>query len=138
MAVRTAAAVVAVLLTLTACGGSSGPSDAFKEGRTLYGDYCSVCHGSAGEGGVGPSLATVLETWPDCDLHVEWASIGSERWRAQYGETYGATDKPIVAVMPAHDDRLTVEQIRRVVAFERIQYGGQDESTAFTECKVGG
>lgn len=128
---------MAFVVLLSACGGGSASSDEFREGRTLYGDYCSVCHGAAGGGGVGPALDSVIETWPSCDGQVEWVSIGSERWRAQYGDTYGATDNPITAVMPAHDDRLTVDQIRRVVAFERIQYGGQDEAEALEDCEIG-
>jgi mono/diheme cytochrome c family protein len=134
--VRSVAALVLLAVALAACGGSS-VSDEFKEGRTIYGDYCAVCHGSAGQGGVGPALDEVLSTWPSCDQQVEWVSIGSERWRAQYGETYGANDSPITAVMPQHDDRLTLDEIRRVSAFERIQYGGQEEADAFADCEVG-
>lgn len=132
------ALLLCVVIALASCGGGGAVSDAYKEGRTIYGDYCSVCHGSAGGGGVGPALDQVLVTWPDCDLHVEWVSIGSERWRAEYGDTYGATDKPIEAVMPAHDDRLSLDEIRKVSAFERIQYAGQDEAAAFAECQVDG
>jgi hypothetical protein len=136
--VRPVAALAIVAFALVACGGGSTLSDEFKEGRTLYGDYCAVCHGSGGQGGVGPALDVVVETWPSCDQQVEWVSIGSERWRAQYGETYGATGNSITAVMPPHDDRLTLDEIRKVSAFERIQYGGQAEVDAFTDCKVGG
>lgn len=124
------------MLLLPACAGG-GPSESFKEGRTIYGDYCSVCHGSAGEGGVGPALDAVLTTWPDCDGQVQWVSLGSERWRAEHGETYGATDNPITAVMPEHEGRLSLDQIRMVAAFERIQYGGQPEAEAMADCKVG-
>lgn len=134
--VKSALALVVLSLALGACGGSS--ADDFDEGRALYGDHCAVCHGSAGEGGIGPTLVDVLATWPSCDQQVEWVSIGSERWRAQYGETYGATDNPITAVMPQHDDRLTLDEIRLVSAFERIQYGGQEEEAAFEDCEVRG
>jgi hypothetical protein len=133
---RTLVALLALSVALVACGGSAVSED-FKEGRTLYGDYCAVCHGSGGQGGVGPALDLVVETWPSCDQQVEWVSIGSERWRAEYGETYGATDNQITAVMPQHDDRLSPAEIRKVSAFERIQYGGQEESAAFADCGVG-
>jgi mono/diheme cytochrome c family protein len=42
-----------------AAGGETVPAatgDAAR-GQTLYQDNCSSCHGSAGEGGVGPALA---------------------------------------------------------------------------------
>ena len=128
--------LLALALVLAACGGSDLSED-FKEGRTLYGDHCAVCHGSGGQGGIGPALDEVIETFPSCDAQVEWVSIGSERWKAEYGDTYGATEAPITAVMPQHDDRLTPDEIRKVSAFERIQYGGQDEPAAFADCQVG-
>jgi hypothetical protein len=38
--------------------------------------------------------------------------------------------------MPAHGDRLTVEEMRRVAAFERSAYGGLDTETALEQCEV--
>lgn len=37
------------------------------DGAIVYADRCAACHGSAGEGGVGPTLAggAVVEAFPD-------------------------------------------------------------------------
>ena len=131
-----AALLLVLVLLIAGCGGT-GSSASFKEGRTIYGDICSACHGSRGQGGVGPSLDSVIETWPTCDAHVEWVEVGSEGWSQRYGDTYGATDKPVQGGMPAHGNVLTLEEMRLVAAFERISYGGQSEADAFEDCRVG-
>ena len=74
------------------CGGTPDGPAALKAGRGIYGDQCSACHGNRGQGGVGPSMAEVRETWPDCDDHQEWIALGSEGWKAEHGPTYGADD----------------------------------------------
>ena len=126
--------VFAVLLTV-ACSGEGQP-DALREGRTIYGDSCSVCHGPRGEGEVGPSLAEVVETWPSCDAQVEWIEIGSQGWIERYGDRYGATSKSVNGGMPAHSGTLTLEEMRLVAAFERVEYGGQEPEVALAECDV--
>lgn len=123
-------------LLLAGCGGGSASESPLREGRTIYGDTCSVCHGGAGNGGVGPALDTVTETWPTCAAHVEWVEVGSEGWSVRYGDTYGATDKPVQGGMPAHAGILTLEQIRLVAAFERVTYGGQAEADALEDCSI--
>jgi hypothetical protein len=85
---------------------------------------------------VGPALDTVLLTWPTCTAQVEWVEIGSEGWSVRYGDSYGATDKPIQGGMPAHKGILTLEQIRLVAAFERVTYGGQPEAEAVEDCRI--
>jgi len=117
------------------CVPSDEP-DALRQGRSIYGDACSVCHGARGEGSVGPALENVVETWPLCSDQVEWIAVGSEGWRIKYGETYGARDKPVVGGMPVHEGRLTLEEMRRVAAFERAEYGGLDPEAASSECRV--
>ena len=103
-------------------------------GRGVYADRCSSCHGSNGRGGVGPSLVDVRETWPDCADQQDWIALGSERWKAERGSTYGANDSPITKVMPQHATSLTPDEIAAVAAFERIQYGGGDEATELAAC----
>jgi mono/diheme cytochrome c family protein len=125
--------VVAFALLLGACIDRSDP---LIQGRTIYGDRCSTCHGATGGGGAGPALAGVLTTWPSCADHIEWVTLGSEGWKAAHGETYGATGKPIVGTMPGHADVLTAEQIALVVSFERIRFGGADRAATFAECGV--
>lgn len=124
---------LAIAVVISACGGESQP-ESFREGRTIYGDLCSVCHGSSGEGQVGPAIAGVVATWPQCSDQIEWIRLGSDGWRAEYGDTYGATQKPITGGMPAHGDSLSTPQIRAVAAFERAQYGGREVETALREC----
>jgi mono/diheme cytochrome c family protein len=137
---RAVAVVTALWVVLSACGGSesggAAGADPLREGRSLYGDACSVCHGPRGEGGVGPSLEAVVETWPDCDSQVEWISLGSEGWRAAYGDTYGASAAPVEGGMPAQGDQMTGAEIRRVAAFERVEYGGQDRAAALADCGI--
>ena len=127
------------LLVVAVIAAGCAPSDqpeALRQGRSTYGDVCSVCHGARGEGGAGPALETVTETWPLCADQVEWIALGSEGWRAEHGETYGATDKPLAGGMPAHGDQLTVEEMRRVAAFERSAYGGVEIESALEQCEV--
>lgn len=121
-------------VALAACGGEE--TDPFRLGRSTYGNVCAACHGQAGQGGVGPALDNVLEVWPDCADQVEWITIGSEGWLAAHGDTYGATAREVEGGMPAQGGSLSDQEIRRVAAFQRIQYGGADLETTFTACGV--
>ena len=128
--------LLALLLLAVACGGESAPS-AVDEGREIYGNTCSACHGAAGEGGVGPALAGVLVTWPSCIDHISWIALGSDGWLQEEGDTYGATAKPVLGGMPAHASTLSADQIAAVAAFERVTYGGASEDAALADCAVG-
>ncbi len=107
-----------------------------RAGRDVYGDRCSACHGNRGQGGVAPSLADVLDTWPDCADHQDWISLGSERWKIERGPTYGADDAPVTQVMPEHATTLTSDEIAAVAAFERVEYGGGDQATELEACGI--
>ncbi|MCB2225013.1 MAG: cytochrome c [Actinobacteria bacterium] len=136
---RTAASVLAAALVLASCGGSDdGGTDPIREGRTVYADSCSSCHGSAGQGGVGPSLAGVLQTFPDCEDQIEWITLGSEGWEAEHGATYGAEAKPLDGGMPAHGDDMAGVEIRWVAAYQRVTYGGEDRAAALEGCGIDG
>ena len=127
--------MVAVMVVIgVGCGPGSATSESLRTGRGVYGDRCSSCHGSRGQGGVGPSLADVLETWPDCAGQQEWIALGSERWMTERGPTYGANDAPVTKVMPEHATSLTHDEIAAVAAFERVEYGGGDEATELADC----
>jgi mono/diheme cytochrome c family protein len=128
-------AILAVV-GLSACA-SPDTSDPITRGREVYGRICSACHGAGGEGGVGPSLRTVLDTWPDCADQIEWVTIGSEGWTAAHGPTYGATGKPVKGGMPAHRALLEPDEIAAVSAFERVRYGGADEAATLAGCGIG-
>jgi len=132
---RLALFVVGLALVALACaGGGDSGDDPIRAGRTIYGNVCSVCHGSTGGGGVGPAFDEVTSTWPECSDHIEWVSLGSDGWKASHGDTYGATGKPVKGGMPSHKDSLTLDEIRRVAAFERIQYGGAERAATLAAC----
>lgn len=105
-------------------------------GRGVYADNCSTCHGNRGQGGVGPSLSEVRDTWPSCDDHQEWITLGSEGWKTIYGPVYGANDALIENVMPGQAQTLTAVQIAAVAAFERVEYGGGDPATELAACGI--
>lgn len=127
-----------VALLLAGCSGGEAQPEILKEGRSVYGDVCSVCHGNRGQGGIGPSLDTLVATFPDCRDQIRWVELGSEGWKAEVGETYGAGDTPITGVMPGHADRLTPEQIAAVSAFERSAYAEVDQDEALADCGLAG
>lgn len=128
-------AVVLVVMTFSqACGGSDENLSPTREGRGVYGSICSTCHGNAGQGGVGPSLAEVVKTFPSCEEQIKWITLGSERWKAEIGPTYGADGKPIESVMPEMGAQLSPQAIAAVAAFERSNYGGADGAQSEIEC----
>ncbi len=132
-------AVIGALLAalLAACGGSGGSQPTPMDvGRDIYGSICSVCHGAVGQGGTGPALDSVAETFPSCDDHMRWVTLGSERWSDEVGNTYGATNKPVVGGMPENGATLTDEEIASVVVFERVRYGGLELADVGTGCGV--
>lgn len=104
-------------------------------GAEIYAASCAVCHGDAGQGGAGPGLAggAVLETFPEgsCDSHIEWVTLGSAGWP---DDTYGAQNKPVAGGMPPAGLTLTEEEIARVVLYERVSLGGQDEAVGEEDC----
>ena len=118
------------------CGAGEATPASLRAGRSIYADQCSVCHGNRGQGGVGPSLSEVRETWPDCDDHQEWIALGSEGWKTEHGPTYGADDSPITEVMPGQAESLTPIEIAMVAAFERVEYGGGDAVAELAACGV--
>lgn len=126
-------AVFVTLVALSCAPGEAAP-EALRNGRGVYGDRCSSCHGDAGQGGVGPSLENVLNTWPSCVDQMEWIALGSEGWKKAHGPTYGANHTEITKPMPGHADTLSDEEIAAVAAFERVEYGGGDADTELAAC----
>lgn len=129
------AALLAVTLLVAACGEPSR-SALLAAGRDLYtGKGCNACHGGRGEGGVGPSLAAVGSTFSRCDDHLEWVRLGSDRWRSVHGETIGDAGRPLGdRVMPSFEARLTDSELRTIVAYERIEFGGLGEEAVRADC----
>jgi mono/diheme cytochrome c family protein len=118
--------------------GSSG-ADYFSAGMDLYtGATCNVCHGDSGQGAVGPAFSggAVLVTFPagSCSDHVEWVRLGTDGWP---DATYGATSKPVGgsgAKMPSFANQLSDEELRSVVLYERVAFGGEPLAEAETDC----
>ncbi|UCG41512.1 MAG: c-type cytochrome [Acidimicrobiia bacterium] len=127
-------AVVGVLVALlvSACAPAGPTDDNYIAGRTIY-RTCAQCHGSSGEGGVGRALGTVRETFPDCDDHIEWISLGSEGWQQTYGSAYGATNQPIEGAMPAFDSLNRLE-LAQVAVYERVRFGGGELADELATC----
>ena len=130
-------AVVAVAVVIgVACGPGEATAPELRAGREVYGDVCSTCHGNRGQGGVGPSLESVIDTWPSCLDQQRWISLGSEGWKAEVGPTYGAGQAEITKVMPGQAASLTERQIAQVAAFERVEYGGGDVDVVLADCGI--
>ena len=126
------------------CDGSSFGADEidfFAIGQGAYAT-CAACHGAEG-GGIGtfPALAgEVLVTFPagDCSDHVEWVQLGTAGWP---DETYGETDKSVGGsgtLMPPFGTALSDQELRSVVLYERVTFGGQSVADAIADCGLGG
>jgi mono/diheme cytochrome c family protein len=78
-----------------------------------------------------------LDTFPDCETHLRWVTIGGRRWIEEVGPTYGPTGKTITGVMPSFEATLTPEQVAQVTAFERVQFGGGTSEQVLADCGLG-
>jgi cytochrome c553 len=125
-----------VVVSIAACGGAAEPNP-LADGIAVYARVCAACHGNAGQGGVGPALAAVVEDFPSCDDHIEWVTLGSDGWTAAHGDTYGATVKPVRGGMPGFARTLSAEEIAAVAAYERHRHGGADLEVVLEDCGVG-
>lgn len=116
-------------------GGGSGQTDFIANGSATFAT-CAACHGANGQGGAGPALngGAVLTTFSSCSDHVTWVTLGSAGWQAQFGNTYGDTNKPVAGGMQAWGESLSEEEIRSVVLYERVAFGGEPLDTAIADC----
>jgi len=133
---RSVLIAVACAVLLMGCGGGTTSGSPLAQGRDVYGAQCSACHGSRGEGGTGPSLREVTSTFPSCADHIEWVTLGSDRWKDEHGDTRGATATPVEGGMPSHENILSADEIALVAAFERVTYGGEVEDVTLDACGV--
>jgi mono/diheme cytochrome c family protein len=123
-------------------GGGAG-GDFLAEGEQVYVDVaaCQACHGDQGQGVSAPALAggAVLTTFGSCEDHATWVRLGTQGWAAEVGDTYGDTGKPVGGggTMPGFST-LSDEQIRAVVYFERVRFGGANPEEALADCGLGG
>jgi hypothetical protein len=79
----------------------------------------------------------VLTTFPQCADHRRWIALGSEGWRDEVGDTYGATDEPVDGGMPAFGDELSLERIQQAALYERVRFGGADLLSEKAACGLG-
>lgn len=124
-----------VVSTVVACGQSTselGPD--LEAGRDTYRSSCAACHGGNGEGGAGPALSEVIETFSSCDDQIRWITLGSERFKAEVGPTYGDAGKDITGVMPEFSTSLSETEIARVATYERHEFGGATAEEARGAC----
>jgi mono/diheme cytochrome c family protein len=105
-----------------------------NEGAIVFGNSCSSCHGSEGEGGVGRQLndGEVLKTFPNIADQLEFVWIGDQGIGT--GKGYGNPHRPggqhIAgtyggAQMPAWNGTLTQSDLLAVVRHERETLSGQ-------------
>ena len=124
----------------TGAGPGGGATDFISLGGELYAGNvvpaatCAGCHGANGQGaGSFPPMTGVITTFGACEDHIEWVLLGSSGWESTYGNTYGDTNKPVAGGMPPHA-ALSDEQLRAVVAFERVRFGGADPAETLADC----
>jgi mono/diheme cytochrome c family protein len=127
-----------VALCLAACSqGGAAPSELspdLEAGHEVYSSICATCHGGNGDGGSAPALTGVLTTFSSCVDQIRWITLGSKRYEAEVGATYGDTGKEITAVMPEFGKSLSETEIAQVAAFERHRFGGAAEQEAVGDC----
>ena len=122
------------------CDGSAygeRVADFFALGAEMF-PQCAACHGAGGAGtAAGPPFTDgeVLRTFPEgaCEEHVEWVRVGTLGWPE---DTYGEPNKPVggFAVMPGFGGVLSEEELRSVVLYERVRFGGEDLQVALADC----
>lgn len=126
---------IVVAVSIAACAqATSQLSPDLEAGRDTYRARCATCHGGNGEGGAGPALAGVIETFSSCDDQMQWISLGSERFESEVGPTYGDQDAEFTGVMPEFSATLTEEEIAQVAAFERHMFAGATQAEAAEGC----
>jgi len=97
-------AIAAIGLTESKVPAGTGGSAAVS-GAEVYAQNCASCHGSEGEGGIGPQLAGVVaERYPDINIHVLVVEQGRR-------------------AMPSFGSKLSADQILAVVTFQRDELG---------------
>ncbi len=118
---------------------SAGLVDYFALGAEVYGrtGSCAGCHGNNGEGGAGPAFSggAVTAAFSVCEEQVTWVRLGTQAYGAEVGSTYGDLAKPVGGggVMPGFA-QLTDDELRGVVLYERVRFGGEDEAVSLLEC----
>src|SRR5436305_2351119 len=95
-----------------------------QQGAQVFAKNCSTCHGTKGEGGVGPKLAAgeAKLTFPNEADHIAWVQTGSAPHKGQpYGDPARAGGQHVAKTggMPPFKGTLSDAEIKNVVTFER-------------------
>ena len=102
------ATVVTVVLLLTVSPTVAEPAEsAVVSGAELFASNCAGCHGSGGEGGVGPALAGGLARFGSMEEVVAFVSTG------------------VPGSMPGFETRLSPEEIEAVVDYVWVDLAGR-------------
>jgi mono/diheme cytochrome c family protein len=102
-------------------------SDPVTIGNQVYHANCSTCHGTNGEGGVGPALhgGVAAITFPNIQDHIDWVKNGSTGLpkNAPYGDPNRAGGQHVASKndMPGFGSTLSMTQIQDVVLYERTK-----------------
>ncbi len=124
-----------VLLLAWSAGSAqpSGPAD-IKLGESVYKEICFACHGETGDG-KGPSWLNTMPR-PQVFTDANYMSRLTDQYLVEvvkYGklavlrrEVKGSTLQAVA--MPAFEDVLEDEQVRRLIAFERAFRSGAPQS----------
>ena len=88
--------------TASAGGGSGSEQQQGASGQSVYINNCATCHGSKGEGGIGPKIGggAVASRFPNASDEILIVSSGRDG-------------------MPAWSGRLTADEIKAVVEYTR-------------------
>ena len=105
VAVATLVTVV-LLLTVSPTVAEVNVPDV-SDGADLFASNCSACHGSAGEGGLGPALAGGLESFEAVEEVARFVSNG------------------VPGRMPGFETRMTPDQVNAVAQFVWTDLAGR-------------
>jgi mono/diheme cytochrome c family protein len=107
-------AVAAAVVGLVACGGGGASDESplpsgvhahdatLLAGRKVFAAECATCHGSSGQGGVGPTFndGRLVRDFPNASDQVSFVARGK-------------------GLMPSFTGILTAQELGEVVAYER-------------------
>jgi cytochrome c oxidase subunit 2 len=142
MTTRAVALIGALLLPLAACGGNSGPgielSPTAEAGRKLTRtNGCASCHGSNGEGGVGPAYVGLFGSEVPLD---DGTSVLADEAYLRKSITDPGAQKVAGYGLPMPTNSLSEAEIDQIVAYiiELAESGDSDVPAALSPDAIAG